>query len=101
MTETEKAKIAYAMWRKREKNARKGGANLMLGLAIGSIVLIWILIEAEADVSWLLAAQIPVAFVALLAMVYNSRADQIPVWNDLLQEFEYETWKLSEQAEHR
>jgi len=101
MTETEKAKIAYAMWRKREKNARKGGANLTLGLAIGSIVVIWILVEAEAAVSWVLAAQIPVAFVALLAMVDNSRADQIPAWNDLLQEFEYETWKLSEQAEHR
>lgn len=90
----EKAKIAYALWRKREKRQRETGATINLVLSMVSAGVIAWGLKGE---SWVLfAALIPLAIIALSALLDHTRTEQIPSWSELLSEFEYESWKLTQ-----
>ena len=100
MTE-EKAQVAYALWRKRTIADRQGSASLRFGLIIVPIIIFYVLIELEATHGWYLLAALPLSFGALIAMVDHINADRVPSWYDLQREYDYEVWKIEEEAKAR
>jgi hypothetical protein len=92
--EMEKAKIAYSKWRQEEVSSRRTNCSIVTLLSVVGSTATTYLIDANPYLTF--AAVLPGALVGLLGLVEGSRAEQIPYWSNLLQEFEYEAWRIAE-----